>query len=289
MPQEGHALMGRAGPHHVGPPDHGSVSWRIHCEVILLLGWGRAILMQFGHPLVARGVADHSHFRRGTSAWWHRLQGTVQVLLASTFGGRAEAVGAIRRMNRVHDSIHGELQETQGRFLVGSQYSARDPSLVAWVHATTLDSFVRAYELYVTPLSDDQKNLYCNEASWTESLFGVPPATFPQSWQELQDYIRMMLASADIAVTDTARILAAELLHPALPMIAAPLVAMARLPTIGLLPTSLRAAYGFEWGRQQHLALHGCAAVLRSVLPWVPPPVRYWKTARQAVRQAGSG
>ena len=30
---------------------------------IVLLAWGPAILLQFAHPLVARGVADHSAFR----------------------------------------------------------------------------------------------------------------------------------------------------------------------------------------------------------------------------------
>ena len=39
------------------------ISWTIHREVVLLFGWGRAILMQFAHPLVACGVAEHSAFR----------------------------------------------------------------------------------------------------------------------------------------------------------------------------------------------------------------------------------
>jgi hypothetical protein len=33
------------------------VSWTIHRETVLLLGWGRAILMQLAHPLVAQGVS----------------------------------------------------------------------------------------------------------------------------------------------------------------------------------------------------------------------------------------
>ena len=34
-------------------------------EVVVLLGWGRAILLQLAHPLVAAGVAEHSGFGGG--------------------------------------------------------------------------------------------------------------------------------------------------------------------------------------------------------------------------------
>src|SRR5205823_703140 len=44
------------------PPD--AVVRRVDGESVLLLGGGRALLMQLAHPLVARGVAEHSDFRR---------------------------------------------------------------------------------------------------------------------------------------------------------------------------------------------------------------------------------
>ena len=59
------ASAGKAG--FVGDPlpSPGRVAWKVHRERVLLLGWGRAILLQFAHPLVAAGVADHSAFRAG--------------------------------------------------------------------------------------------------------------------------------------------------------------------------------------------------------------------------------
>ena len=39
-----------------------TISWRIHRERVLLAGWGRAILLQLAHPMVAQGVAEHSAF-----------------------------------------------------------------------------------------------------------------------------------------------------------------------------------------------------------------------------------
>ena len=49
------------------------VSRTIHREVVLLFGWGRAVLMQLAHPLVAQGVAEHSAFRAEAFGGWRRL------------------------------------------------------------------------------------------------------------------------------------------------------------------------------------------------------------------------
>lgn len=39
-------------------PGAGTVGWKLQREVVLLLAWGPAILLQLAHPLVARGVAS---------------------------------------------------------------------------------------------------------------------------------------------------------------------------------------------------------------------------------------
>ena len=41
-----------------------SMIWRVDREMVLLLGGGRALLMQLAHPKVAAGVADHSRSER---------------------------------------------------------------------------------------------------------------------------------------------------------------------------------------------------------------------------------
>src|SRR5689334_10339201 len=45
------------------PPE--AVIRRVHSEGVVLLGGGRALLMQVAHPRVAAGVAEHSSFRDG--------------------------------------------------------------------------------------------------------------------------------------------------------------------------------------------------------------------------------
>jgi uncharacterized protein (DUF2236 family) len=269
-----------------GSRDDERITWKLHREVVLLLGWGRAILLQVAHPLVARGVADHSTFERTPGERWRRLSRTVRAMLALTFDPDGAGRGAIERINAIHDRVHGRLGEAAGGFGAGTPYSAHDPHLLRWVHATLVDSQLLAYQLYVGHLAPAERDRYCRESSEIEPLLGIPPNFLPRDVAALRAYLDRMLGSGEIVVTDVARALARELLTPPLPRLASPLVRVMRLPAIGLLPAPIRTAYGFPWTPRDEAALHRSAAVLRRLLPLVPPPVRHWRAARRAARRA---
>jgi hypothetical protein len=63
-----------------------TIARRINAERMALAGWGRAILLQLAHPLVAAGVADHSSFTGG--ALQAALDRTVNNPVATTLNGR---------------------------------------------------------------------------------------------------------------------------------------------------------------------------------------------------------
>ncbi|HWP77123.1 MAG TPA: oxygenase MpaB family protein, partial [Methylomirabilota bacterium] len=151
-----------------GVAPHG-VAWRIHRERVLLAGWGRAILLQLAHPMVARGVAEHSGF--ATDRWGRvrRLHRTLHAMLALTFGPAEGAGAAAARINAIHDRVHGRLDHAAGGEHAGAPYSAHDPALLAWVHATLLDSFLGAYRLFVGPLDTVEADRYCLESSGIEA------------------------------------------------------------------------------------------------------------------------
>ncbi|HMH52818.1 MAG TPA: oxygenase MpaB family protein [Candidatus Acidoferrum sp.] len=265
------------------------ISWTIHRETVLLLGWGRAILMQFAHPLVASGVAEHSAFRAEAFGGWRRLHRTLGAMLALTFGERDDAQQAADRINAIHERVHGRLPDAAGPFAAGTRYSACDPALLAWVHATLVDSFLLAYGLYVRPLSAAERDAYCAESAGIESLLRIPPGTLPRTAAALASYVADRLASGEIHVTDTARALARGVLHPPMSAPAWPALAVMRLATIGLLPPALRDAYGFPWNTRRAAALRVSMMAIRSVLPIVPPVLRHWPAARAAMRRATTG
>src|SRR5687767_748307 len=110
--------LARSGMRRAGP---GSVTWKINREIVVLAGWGRAILLQFAHPLVAAGVADHSQFSGSMSSSIHRLRSTVGAMLALTFGDDEEAIAAAAGINAIHDRVAGTLQQPAGILPAGAR------------------------------------------------------------------------------------------------------------------------------------------------------------------------
>jgi uncharacterized protein (DUF2236 family) len=260
-------------------------TWRLHREVVVLAGWGRAILLQLAHPLVAQGVADHSGFARNPRGRVRRLQRTLRAMLALTFGTPDEAAKAAAAINAIHDRVNGRLHEGAGRFPAGAAYSAHDPALLAWVHATLVDTFLLTYERFVAPLSPEERDRYCREAGGAAPLLGIPPHMLPQSTVELSAYIERMESGGEIVVTDTARALGRQILWPGLPWPTAPLLSLARLSTVGLLPPAIREAYGFGWSGRRERALGVVTALVRRGLPLLPSLARHWPAARRAARR----
>jgi len=266
-----------------------SVSWRLHREVVLLAGWGRAILLQIAHPLVACGVAEHSDFLREPRGRWHRLHRTLRAMLALTFGTEEERQQAAAGIRHIHGRVHGRLSEPAGSFAAGAAYTAEDPALLGWVHATLVDSFLLTHELYVGSLEPAERDRYCVEAAGIEPLLGIPPGVLPRSIAALRTSTEEMLASGAIAVTPTARALAAAIVTPPVPLIARPLLPLLRLPTVGLLPPAIRAAYGFPWDARRDRALRLSAVVVRRLLPLCPSVIRHWPAARAAYARERRG
>ena len=70
----------------------GSITWKVNREVIVVAGWGRAILLQLAHPSVAAGVHHHSSYRGSLRSSFKRLHSTVGAMLAITFGDTEQMI-----------------------------------------------------------------------------------------------------------------------------------------------------------------------------------------------------
>jgi uncharacterized protein (DUF2236 family) len=262
----------------------GSVTWQINREVVVVAGWGSAILMQLAHPLVAEGVARHSTFRRHPFAGFERLFATVGSMLSLTFGDDEEAIAAAAAINVVHDRVLGRLAAPSGSFAAGTPYSAHDAELLRWVHATLLHALPRTYELLVAPLPAEARDRYCLEATGMEALLDIPAGSLPASGDALDAYVAQMLARGPLEWTATSRALARAVLHPPGSWVLWPVFRPMRLITIGLLPPGLRAAYGFQWTDRETRALARWAAVIRGVRAASPAWLREWPRARRPPR-----
>ncbi len=255
------------------PAGPGSITRKVNREMIVVAGWGRAILLQLAHPAVAAGVHGHSAFRGSLGAGLRRLRSTVGAMLSITFGDPEQMIAAAAGINAIHDRVRGHAPVP---------YSAHDPELQRWVHATLLESIPLAYERLVGPLTRDERDRYCAEAAIMEPLLGMPAGWLPRDAAHLDAYMRDMLTGGALAVTDTSRALARAVLYPPHWYLVWPAFRAMQLLTIGSLPPSLREAYGFAWRAGDERALARATALLRLARRLLPPPLREWPMARRA-------
>src|SRR5712691_5704719 len=136
-----------------------SITRRVNRENILLLGGGRALLMQLAHPKVAAGVDEHSDFR---SQPIRRLRRTIRMTMAIVFGDRDTALAAARAVNHAHGKVRGR------------GYRALDPDLLRWVHGTLIDSALVTYETFVKSLSAREREDFYEESKLLGELLGIP-------------------------------------------------------------------------------------------------------------------
>lgn len=284
----------------------GSEAWRLNREAMLLLGAGpRALLLQIAHPLVAAGVAQHSQFREDP---WARLSGTLRSYLRIVYGSAPAARDEIGRLHDLHRGIRGDVADAEARARHGRRYSALDPALSLWVHATLVDSTIAAYDAWIEPLTHDERARYYEETLPVGRAFGIPASLLPADIDAFDAYLAEMLGpGGPVRVGDDARELADAILHPPLgPAVAAagPLFAHAAplvdaiparaygwlfWPSIGLLPADIRAGYGLPWGLRQRAVAGWLVAAWQAWRPVLPPSFRQMPQALAADRRVGAG
>ncbi len=155
-------------------PGRDSITWTINREMIVVAGWGRAILLQLAHPAVAAGVHDHSYFRGSLLSSFRRLRSSIGAMLSLTFGDTEQMIAAAAGINSIHNRVRGHVRDG-----ASERYSAHDPELQRWVHATLLESIPLTYELLVRPLTLHERDRYCSEAAIMEPLLGMPAGWLP--------------------------------------------------------------------------------------------------------------
>lgn len=245
--------MTTAGDH--GLFSDGSMIRRVHGEGVLLLGGGRALLMQLAHPKVAAGVAEHTEF---PSKGAERLLRTLRLMLAIVFGSERQAMEAAGRINAVHERV------------TGHGYAATDADLLLWVHATLVDTSLLIYRRFVRPLSEAELRSYYADMKRLGGLLGIPDEIMPQDIHAFDAYVAD--ATASLRVSPQGKALAADVLGNA-PGGFATSWLMKQL-TAELLPPRLREEFGLSNGAVGRRLVWLLAGGSRAVLPLVPPRLR---------------
>jgi len=264
--------------------DHGlfgpeSVTWRVNRESVLLLGGGRALLLQVAHPSVGAGVAQHSRYREDP---WGRLSRTLDVTRRIVFGDTATARDASAHLGRVHAHVSGTIDDDAR---AGEPYEAGDPELLRWVWATLVESALLVYTRYVGPLKvSDVEAYYAEQKRFLEAC-GAPAASAPETFAAFMHWFDATVDEV-LEVTPAARDVCDAILRPRrLPLPLRPAFDALNLATVGLLPATLRDGYGLGWGPQRERLLAAQTTLVRRLMPLLPSLLREQPSARSAERR----
>ncbi len=232
---------------------------QVHRDPAMFVGGVRAILFQSVHPVAMRGVAEHSNYRSDPLGRLHR---TASFIGTTTFGSAADARQSIRIVRVVHERVTGTLDD-------GSTYRAEDPDLLAWVHATEVDSFLRAYQRYgVNPLSSADADRYVADMAPIALALGATSA--PQSRDELAKLLRSY--DPVLAAGDDCREATRFMFAPPLPLTALPFYAVIFGAAVGLLPRRVRSLLLLPLGPGiDPLVLRPATVALTAALRWSMP------------------
>ncbi len=259
----------------------GSITWRVNREAVILLGGGRAALLQLAHPFVAHAIDQHSATKSDPIG---RFRRTFQDVFAMVFGDLDHAEERARRVHAVHARIRGAIDERVGPHARGDRYAANDEGALFWVHATLVDTALLVYEQYVEPLGASERERYYAESRRFGRLFGIPDRIMPPHFAAFRAYMDAMLHGETLGVGRPALELRRFLLQPPR-AVHAPMTAWYRTYTASLLPPRLREAFELPFGRRERLALAASVPALRAMVRRLPRRLRHFPDYVEAVRR----
>jgi len=224
------------------------------------------MLMQAAHPLVVAGANQTGMYERNP---WKRLQRTLVLQYALTFGTKAEAHAAAERINEVHERING-IDPVTGR-----RYDALDPDLLLWVHACLVESALLFERLTIGSLDAAGRQRFHEEQMLSAELVRLPRERIPPTAAALESYVTDTVGSGELLVTDAARSVAGLFFDPPRDAQWRPVLkAVARL-AFGTLPSDMREGYGFPFGPARRAQVRAMFAALRTVRPLLPAKYRF--------------
>src|SRR5258708_23120321 len=158
---------------------------------------------------------------------------------AVAFGTTAEAEAAAGRVNRMHRKGSGTLPRRHGsrKVKVGSAYTAVDPDLLLWVHATFVDTLLVAHDRLVGGLREIERDGFVHEWDAVARLMGVPDRLLWADHAAMAAYVEEQVEHGFAHPAARSRLVAATILPPPLPSpVLSPLMDTLPFTPVGVLP-----------------------------------------------------
>jgi uncharacterized protein (DUF2236 family) len=172
-----------------------SATWQIYRESVFLLGGVRALLLQVAHPAIADGVARFSNFEKDA---FGRAFRTFLAMGTLYFGTKTQANSVGDRLFRIHSGITGSYFTREGDAESLREYTANDPDLLLWVHATLVDTSIRIYEATLGKMPPELAAQFYAESRTAAQIMHVPEAHIPKDLEAFQLYFEQVMQNGDL-------------------------------------------------------------------------------------------
>ena len=147
-----------------------------------------------------------------------RLRRTLRTTLAMVFGDGPTAERAVRRLNGVHATVRGEATDPGLGAGIGPDLPRHGPGVAPVGPGDAgLGRASRPTSRWVEPLDAADREELWAEAREVGRRLGIPLEASPADWPALEAYwARMTAPDGPIAITSTARRLAASIVRPSI-------------------------------------------------------------------------
>lgn len=154
-----------------------SLTWRYFGDQRTMLVGMRAGLLQTMHPAIDRALREHdSTYFQGPMK---RILRSLPQIYGVVYDEDARATAV--RVRDYHRVLKGAMPD-------GTRYSALNPDVFYWPHATFFEMQIAAQEFFGTPLTLGVKERLFQESRQWFSLYGVSATGTPATYAEFCDY-----------------------------------------------------------------------------------------------------
>jgi uncharacterized protein (DUF2236 family) len=172
-----------------------TITWKIHSDVMAVVGGVRALFLQALEPEAFGGVQAHSSYRVDP---FGRLLRTAEYIGVISFGTKEEANRAAAKVREIHRILKLDI-----------------PELLLWVHNGFTDSLLDTALRSGMKLTPSQQDQYVAEQLIAAKLIGLDPNLCPKNVYELKKYYEDKKPNlvADKLVREAARFIFVPPMH----------------------------------------------------------------------------
>jgi len=179
-----------------------SAIWYVHSHLSGALGAVAGLWAEAAHPVLARGVTEHSVMYRPDAEWStliERLGQSASFVNAVTFGSSEVA----ERSCKIVRAMHGRVQ---GTLPTGLPYAANDAEPLRFAYANLSYGMATAHLRYhPAPLDGPELDRYF--ADWAVIAEALGAVDLPTTRRSIEDYFNDMVPTLALS-DDTLRLLA---------------------------------------------------------------------------------